>query len=71
MIYVTGDTHGDIDKAKLEPSRWPQGQLLTHTGRSGGRGTRTERGTGYCSTVQHITNAERGTGYCSTVQHIT
>lgn len=29
MIYVTGDTHRDIDKAKLEPSQWPQGQLLT------------------------------------------
>ena len=29
MIYVTGDTHGEIDIAKLWPENWPQGQQLS------------------------------------------
>ena len=29
MIFVTGDTHGDIDKAKLGADEWPVGQTLS------------------------------------------
>lgn len=29
MIYVTGDTHGDIDRRKIGARNWPDGQRLT------------------------------------------
>lgn len=29
MIYVTGDTHGQIDTAKLFPGSFPEGKILT------------------------------------------
>lgn len=29
MIYVTGDTHGKLDIAKIQPEMWPEGQTLS------------------------------------------
>ena len=29
MIYVTGDTHGQIDISKLFPGSFPDGKILT------------------------------------------